>query len=428
MTQPANPARTPPRAAQPRNGPRPLPQHLLTAGMLWMNWPLAWAHLKNGSPGSNTSSNAAASPASLPVPPALHAAANKLPEAEILAALQAEACARYGKFLSGIKAYHRHAARRNLPEMPVLWQQGTTRLLDYAPALDARAPQLVVIPSLINRYHVLDLAPARSMLRWLAALGIRPLVVDWDEPGETERGFGADGYIHRLAHMLDWLTEQRTRVHLLGYCLGGTLAAALAHVRPGLVRSLIALAAPWDFHAGGGHIAPRARQLTDMLQPFFAQGTGGVFPVEALQALLTGFQPAQVIEKFMQFPALAPADQHHFVLVEDWLNDGVPLSAPFARDLFEKFYAENRPGTGTWRALGRVIDPAAIAAPALVVVPAQDRIVPPGSARALAAKMPNATLCEPQLGHVGMVVGREAGTQVWRRLADWVLSPHDKQA
>ena len=44
---------------------------------------------------------------------------------------------------------------------------------------------LLAVPSLINRAYVLDLAPGRSLLRYLAAQGLRPLLVDWGAPGDA---------------------------------------------------------------------------------------------------------------------------------------------------------------------------------------------------------------------------------------------------
>jgi polyhydroxyalkanoate synthase subunit PhaC len=67
-----------------------------------------------------------------------------------------------------------------------VWHKGTTRLLDYG---DGAGPTVLVIPSLINRYYVLDLLPERSILRHLAGCDLRPLVIDWGAPGREERHF-----------------------------------------------------------------------------------------------------------------------------------------------------------------------------------------------------------------------------------------------
>ena len=57
---------------------------------------------------------------------------------------------------------------------------------------------------------------------------------------------------------------------------------------------------------------------------------------------------------------------------------------------------------------GARILPARIAAPRLVIVPGNDRIVPPATAAALAKELPNADCLTPPLGHIGMIVAREA--------------------
>jgi polyhydroxyalkanoate synthase len=46
--------------------------------------------------------------------------------------------------------------------------------------------------------------------------------------------------------------------------------------------------------------------------------------------------------------------------------------------------------------------------------------VPPASASALAAALPQATRLEPPLGHIGMIVGRQAEALMWQPLAGWL--------
>src|SRR3546814_12309737 len=75
---------------------------------------------------------------------------------------------------------------------------------------------------------------------------------------------------------------------------------------------------------------------------------------------------------------------------EDWVNDGVPLAAPVARECLAGWYGRNGPARGAWHVAGRPVDPAEWRRPFLAVVPARDRIVPPPSAAALAASVPGA--------------------------------------
>lgn len=339
----------------------------------------------------------------------------------LASAVDAELRSRAGSFLQGIERYRHHPYRRDLADPAAIWREGTTRLLDYGEGGEG-APVLVV-PSLINRAYVLDLMAEKSLLRWLAGNGLRPLLVDWDQPGAVERRFGLTDYIAgRLEAALDAAVGLAGRpVAVMGYCMGGLLALTLAARRPRQVSALALLATPWDFHAERpeqGHLLGALMpSLGALFQPW------GELPVEVLQTLFASLDPLLALRKFTRFAALAERDPRarEFVALEDWLNDGVPLALPVAEDCLAGWYGANTTMRGAWRIAGRAVDPAHCTMPALVIVPAQDRIVPPGSARALARLLPMATTLSPNLGHIGMVVSSGARDAIWRPLRAWLL-------
>lgn len=336
---------------------------------------------------------------------------------------------RHRRLLNGLESYRRHSYRRRVSEPPVAWQDGTSRLLDYAPdggASGAKPRQpLLVVPSLINRAYILDLNQQTSLLRWLARQGFRPFLMDWDRPGAAERGFALSDYVAgRLERALDHvLAETGRKPHVIGYCMGGVLALALAVRRGEDLGALALLATPWDFHA---EHAAHARLIGDSLatlDPLIA--VHGELPVDMIQALFASVDPLQVVRKFIAFSALAP-DQpgaRQFVAVEDWLNDGVPLAAAVARECLGDWYGRNVTGEGNWRIAGESIVPQRVALPCLAILPGQDRIVPPASAAALADGLPAATVYQPAAGHVGMIVSAVAKQRVWRPLAEWLADP-----
>jgi polyhydroxyalkanoate synthase subunit PhaC len=204
--------------------------------------------------------------------------------------------------------------------------------------------------------------------------------------------------------------------------MGGTLAVAAAARRPDLVRGLVLLAAPWDFHADGAARAKQAASSLALLEP--ALGFNATLPIDLIQAMFTLLDPAAVADKYRAFARLAPDSDRArlFVALEDWLNDGVPLAAPVARECLAGWYGANTPAAGEWRIAGLPVDPAGLAMPAFVAVPGRDRIVPPASARPLAALIPGATLHEPTAGHIGMAAGSGAERVLWRPLRDWIVS------
>ena len=116
---------------------------------------------------------------------------------DMLPAAGQEAVRRLQVMLQGIEAYRRHPYKRNVEDPPAVWQDGSTRLLDYGEVDGASADgrPVLFVPSLVNRGYVLDISARRSMLRWLATRGLRPLLVDWGTPGEAEKDFSLDDYI-----------------------------------------------------------------------------------------------------------------------------------------------------------------------------------------------------------------------------------------
>ncbi|MBI3517690.1 MAG: alpha/beta hydrolase [Proteobacteria bacterium] len=398
----------------PRLGPRPLPLHLGTALMTWASSESAWRLSKSGSPSSNQGS----------------ALADLLKEIAAVdsgrfeAALHREIGRRMERLAEGVVAYRRHPFHRDLENPPAAWSEGNTRLLDYGaihPAARRRGARAVlVVPSLINRAFVLDLSAERSLLRHLARAGVRPLLVDWGKPGDVEATFTLTDYIAGpLEGALDHaLTIGRGPVGVIGYCMGGLLALALALRRQADVAQLTLLATPWDFHADHAlarRVAaalPWLNLITDAL---------GAMPVDLVQSLFFALDPYLVTRKF---EALAESDAASptftaFVALEDWINDGVMLAGAVARECMAGWYAANTPARLAWRVAGRIVDPGRFRRPSLVVVPAHDRIVPPASAEALAQALPGARTLLPPLGHIGMVVSNGARTSVWEPLAAW---------
>jgi polyhydroxyalkanoate synthase len=73
-----------------------------------------------------------------------------------------------------------------------------------------------------------------------------------------------------------------------------------------------------------------------------------------------------------------------------------------------------------WRVSGQLVNPRLLRRPALIVVPARDRIVPPSSARALAAALAQGTVMQPSLGHVGMMSAARSPDMLWTPIAEWL--------
>ncbi len=405
----------------PPTGPHPLPLHLGLAGLIWLSWPLLWLRLQTALPPSKPSWH----PSLQQKADSLAAASAKLPPEVWSQALAAEGLRRYSDYLTGLKRYRAQPQPRSREAPPLLQHNGTSQLLDYAPQHDKARPALLVIPSLVNRPDILDLEEQHSLLRWLAGQGIRPLLVDWGRPTQTDTDLTLADYLQRLQQFLATARQKAGgAVHLFGHCLGGNLALALAALAPQQCRSLILCSTPWDFHAGDPAIRQQGALLWQTLAP--ALPPDALVPSVLLQTLFTLLQPLQVTDKFRRLsrvPDRTPRLQH-FCRVEHWLNDGVALPRPVFSEIMQDWYGANLPCQGGWMVKGRAILPQSLRLPCLVAVPEQDHIVPPVSALALARQVPGAIAYTAPLGHIGMIISRRAPASSWRRFAAFIKEQH----
>ncbi|SCA55616.1 Poly-beta-hydroxybutyrate polymerase [Candidatus Terasakiella magnetica] len=345
-----------------------------------------------------------------------------LPDEKFRAALDAEAYLRGLDFMNGVRAYHTHPYQRNLKDPAAIWAEGGSRLLDYGGPKDA--PVLLCVPSLINKAYVLDLKKGRSFMRTMAKKGLRSFLLDWGDVGEAEKKMGLEDYIlKRLHNAVEEVHRQTGRpVSLVGYCMGGVLTTAYAAMEPEKIERLVLLATPWDFQAENNPYVkaiqaakPQLEQLIDYL---------GELPIDVIQSLFSALDPYRILQKFADFSKLDPdsSEAKKFVALEDWVNDSVPLSGPLAKECLFDWYVENRPARGVWELDGHYIDPKEITCPTRLYIPANDRIVPPESAMALAKLIPNCEVKAVKSGHIGMVTGQNAAKSLYSPLAKWLLS------
>lgn len=309
--------------------------------------------------------------------------------------------------LAGVKLYQqapRPAHERCGREVA---RVGRARLIDHG----GDGPPVVFVPSLINGPEILDLDADRSLLRWLAGQGVRPMLVDWGSPGSDEAHLDIGGHVE---HLLDPLIAALGEPPILvGYCLGGTMAIAAAMLRT--PRAIGLIATPWDYRGfPDDSRAALAELWAKAKEP--AQAIG-LLPMDVLQLAFWRLDPARTLAKYAALGRRGDAESlARFVTVEDWANSGPPLTLAAARQLMEDFFAHNTTAQGRWLIGGKAVDPAAISVPAFEIVSTTDRIVPAAASPRLGTQWPLA------LGHVGMMVGGRARASVWEPLRDWLRS------
>lgn len=167
------------------------------------------------------------------------------------------------RLLSGIPASADgpYKVGENLAITPgdIVFRNDLIELIRYKPQTEEVYKEpILIIPAWIMKYYILDLSPENSLVRWLVEQGHTVFMVSWKNPDEDDSDLGMDDY-YRLGAMaaIDEVSKAfpKVKIHLTGYCLGGTLAmitaAAMARDGDNRLKSLSLFAAQGDFTDAG---------------------------------------------------------------------------------------------------------------------------------------------------------------------------------
>ncbi|MDG1286397.1 MAG: hypothetical protein P8P30_02405 [Rickettsiales bacterium] len=336
-------------------------------------------------------------------------------------AIQKESETRESRFLRGLDRYRdsKFIGPQLSPTTSVIeGKHCNLRFYNSGNRKDAeRRPLVLCIPSLVNKYYILDLTPQTSLVQHLNRDALDVCIVEWHTPEEQDFDMGVDGYVLSLLETLQehWGIINRPLV-TVGYCLGGVIATAFTCLFP-RVLGLALLATPWDFsHYSFAKMENEQRlalrQKIDK-RPLFAS--------ENVQSLCYLANAGRVIKQFSKFSESSSIrDEMHFVAMQHWANDGVDVTRAVAEQCLLDWPKDNPLPKGIWEVGGQVIRPKELNIPIFAAVPTRDNIVPYECAIPLVDGMQDVTLIKPSSGHVGMVAGLEQGESMLLPMKRWM--------
>ena len=305
----------------------------------------------------------------------------------------------------------------------VVHHENKWRLLRYRPRPEgiAFATPVLLVPSLINRHYVLDLQAGRSVAEFLVKQDHDVFIIDWGTLGPEDRYLSfdtiADRYIGRAVRLASE-HGSRGKAHVLGYCLGGTLAVIHAAARPERIASIGALGAPMSFKDEGLLSAWSASSSFDVGAMIDAFGNA---PWTMLQSGFQALRPTLGLSKAVHFVGELWDDEYvdGYLALETWGSDNVSFPGACYVRYIEELYRENRLAEGTFRLSGRPARMEDLRMPTLAVTFEHDTIVPWRSASLLTERSGAADKVWIHLpgGHVGAVVSRKAAAGLWPKLS-----------
>ncbi len=272
-------------------------------------------------------------------------------------------------------------------EGSVVFENDLFQLLEYKP-LTAKVHErpMLFIPPCINKYYILDLQPENSVVRHTVEQGHRLFVVSWRNPDESLAAKTWDDYIDegaiRALRTVQAISGQ-DRINVLGFCVGGTIAATALAVLAARgeqpAQSLTLLTTLLDFDNTGVldiFIDEPSVQMREVTIGDQAPGGPGLLRGKELATTFSFLRPNDLVWNYVVGNYLKGETPPPFDLLY-WNSDATNLPGPMFCWYLRNTYLENKlkvPGATT--VCGERVDFGKIESPVFIYGSREDHIVP----------------------------------------------------
>ena len=280
----------------------------------------------------------------------------------------------------------------------VVYRNHLIELIQYTPTTAKVYPEpILIVPSCIMKYYILDLSPSNSMVRYLVSKGHTVFVVSWRNPDASDRDLKMQDYLRMGVMEAMAATKERAkapRIHALGYCLGGTFLAIVAaalgrksrgnesrqpHRRsddlPNMpeLASVTLLAAQTDFtEPGEMGVFIDDDQLKTLRQEMDRKG---YFSGRAMASSFQFLNSRDLIWSRSTRRYLLGQEEVGFDMMS-WNSDVTRLPARMHSEYLSSLFLNNALASGQYRVGGESVALMDIHAPMLVVGTARDHVSP----------------------------------------------------
>ena len=311
----------------------------------------------------------------------------------------------------------------------IVYEEDTLRLLRYrrdTPAVYAEP--VLVCYALVNRPYIVDLQTDRSVIRQLLARGFEVYLIDWGVPSAADRSMTLKDYIDGLIKNCvdDVLKRHKIQsLHLVGYCMGGTMATIFTARNPDIVKSLSIMAAPIDFGVGGEESLVTFWANPDYFDVDSLVDAFGNVPATFLQASFQMMKPVQnYYSKYITFFDKMDDDKfiENYFAMEKWTGDNIPVSGETFREFVKKLYQRNELIKGEFKLGDELVDLSKIICPLQILMASADHLVPPSQSETLKSKVGSKDVkCRTlDAGHIGLSVSSKAHKVFWPEVTQWL--------
>lgn len=303
----------------------------------------------------------------------------------------------------------------------VVWHRGRATVSRFGVlGGPANGDAVLIVHSVVTRPWILDLLPGRSVIGALVETGYDVYLLDWGDPRRGDGTQGFAGHATVLAQAVQQVAARTPtgRVHVVGYCMGATLAlAAVGAGGPGPIASLSLIAPPYDWEVPGGTAGIVRRPAfmpvlaldgDSCVPAAYVRETFHLLRREVLKAAWARLRK----RRDREFQTVAGA-----LARWTWEQRRVPGALWF--DLVDMIRG-NTMLNGTLAVGDNPVDLSRVTIPTLILVTDRDHIVPIASSLALTRPIPHAEVVRSPAGHVSMLMGKESRIVTVPALLSWL--------
>lgn len=312
----------------------------------------------------------------------------------------------------------------------VILEIGHSKLIHYPHGVAKKLGTIFIAPSLINKATILDLTEQRSFVQYYTNHGYDVYLIEWGQPDKISLSYNVDDYVQN--RLLKFLDEVDGQVHLMGFCMGSVMAmkaVANSKKQAHKIQSLALFACPYDFHRNKD--VPLQAMVEYYKQAKQNPLNSKQIEIDTIQMMFLGLDPDQIFYKFGKFMEYEEGCERfeYFVAMEDWVNDGVPLSIPAGDEMILGWYGKNSLAHDDAFFETLISNLRTENIPVSLFVADRDKIVPEQSTLSLIEKLQGQSNLKAKIsafhydcGHTSLVAGDMAQEKVWQDYKKWLAS------